>query len=219
MTGRPAGGRRQEPDGPTRSERLLRGTWIVAAFLAVLMGVFVVPIQFIDARDTARAQRIESSDAEAYPVLEIRQRVGSTRTGYVVEEQVATYRSPAGTATVELRSYDSSAVVRDEEGWFAVPVRGGPAEVFVSDDGRTGYLAEDYRLLLDGGYDGLYRAADSWIGGWALVGLGTLTWLSVRRTRRGVTSGRRAVLAPALYCAVAAGLVPLAYGVSLLLDA
>ena len=214
MAGRPDGGRHRDPAGPTRFERLLRGTWISAAFLALLLGVFVVPIQFIDARDTAAAQQIESSGAQPYPVLEVRQKVERTRSGYLVAEQVATYRSPDGTATVELRSYDGSAVVREEEGWFAVPARSGLEEVYVSDDGRRGYLAEDYRLLLDGEFDGLYRVADLWIGGWALVGLGALTALSVRRARRGVTTARRAASAPALYCAGAVGLLALAYGLS-----
>ena len=219
MARRLVGGRHRDPDGPTRFERLLGGTWICAAFLAVLPGVFVVPIQFIDARDTAAAQQIESTGATPYPVLEVRQKVERTRSGFLVAELVATYRSSTGTETVELHSYDSSAVVREEEGWFVVPSRGGPEEVYVTGDGRSGYLGEDYRFLLDGEFDGLYRAADSWIGGWALVGLGALTWLSVRRARRGVTTGRRAALVPALYCAVAAALVPLAYGLSFLLDA
>ena len=198
---------------------MLRRTWGTAAFLALLLGVFVVPIQFIDGRDAALARQIEASGAPPQVVLEVRQEVERARSTYVVDEQVATYRTSSGTATVPLRSYDQSAVVTETEGWVEVPSDGGVREVYVAPDGRNGFLAEDYRLLLGGEYDDLYLVADLWIGGWAFVGLAAVTWLWRLRARRGVTTARRAALVPALYCASAAGLVALAWALSFPLDA
>ena len=208
-------GRHEDPDDArlTDGEAWLRRIWVTATFLALLLGVFVVPIQFADAQHTRLAQQIEREGGESHPVVEVRQKVERLR-GYSVDAQVATYRDGEGTATVRLQGYDQSAVVTEQEGWFVVPPGSGEQRVHVTADGRSGFLAEDYRLVLDGEFDDLYRVADGWIGGWGLVGLATLTVLSVRRFRRRATSARRAALAPALYCAAAAALVALAYGVS-----
>ena len=201
-------------DEPPVFERVLRWTWMTAVGLALLVGVFVVPIQFIDGREAALAEQIESSGAAPYPVLELRQHVDRARGSYTVDELVATYRADSGTQTVSLRGYDQSAVVTEEEGWFDVPPSDGTREVHVAADGSTGFLAEDYRSILDGEFDGLYRVADTWIGGWAVVGLAAVTWLWLRRARRGVTTNRRAALVPALYCGTAAVLVLLLWGLS-----
>jgi hypothetical protein len=210
------GGRHRGPDDdrPTGIERVLRHTWMAAVFLALLVGVFVVPLQFIDTRDATMAQQIDRSNAVPYPVLEVRQKVERFRFSYVVDVEVATYRRGAEVVTARLHGYDSSAVVAEREGWFVVPERGGAREVYVTEDGRTGFLADDYRLVLDGEFDDVYVLADLWIGGWALVGLGALTWLTVQRARRGVTTARQIAVVPALYCTGAAGLVALGYGSS-----
>ena len=210
-----ARGRHADPDDPrpTDGEAWLRRIWVTAAFLALLVGVFVVPIQFADGHHTRLAQQIERDGGDPYPVIEVRQKVDLARS-YSVDAQVATYRDGGGTATVRLHGYDQSAVVTEDEGWFVVPPGRGREQIYVTADGRSGFLAEDYHLVLNGEFDDLYRVADAWIGGWAVVGLTALTVLSVRRFRRRATSARRAALEPALYCAAAVALVSLAYGIS-----
>jgi hypothetical protein len=188
---------------------------MTAAFLAFVLAALVVPIQFVDGHHTRMAEAIEQSGAGPYPVVEVRQLVEEGRTGHVVDAQVADYRTGSGTptATVSLHGYDGSAVVAEAEGWFVVD-GGDDEDVYVTADGRDGFLAADYRLALEGEFDGPYRVADAWIGGWGLVGLVLLTVLSMRRARRGATSTRRALLAPAAYVAVAAVLMASAYGLS-----
>ena len=211
-----ARGRHADPDDrrPTTGEMWLRRVWVTATFLALLLGVFVVPIQFAEAQHTRLAQQIQRDGGESHPVVEVRQKVERSRGSHHVGAQVATYRDEGGTATVRLHGYDQSAVVTEQEGWFVVPPGRGRSQVYVTADGRSGFLAEDYQLLLSGEFDDVYRVADGWIAGWGVVGLTTLTVLSVRRVRRRATSARRAALAPALYCAAAAALVALACGVS-----
>jgi hypothetical protein len=188
---------------------------MTAAFLALLVGVFVVPVQFVDGHQSALAEEIENAGAAPYPVEEVRQKVERARRGiYRIEAQVATYRAGTGTATVRLHGYDSSDLVAREEGWFVAAGRDDRLEVYVTEDGRDGFLSEDYRDALSGDFEGLYPVADAWVAGWAVVGLAALTALSVRRARRGETTPRRAALAPALYCAAAVAVVALAYAVS-----
>jgi hypothetical protein len=214
MARRPASGRSREPQAPARLERVLRRTWITATFLAVFIGVFVLPIQFTEGHHARVAQEIERSGTDAHPVLEVRQKVDGARGRWSVEAQVATYRTEDGTATVRLRGYDQSAVVAREEGWLVAADRADRLEVYVAEDGRSGFLAADYRDALDGEFSGVLLAADLWIGGWAVVGLATLSVLSLRRWGRGVITRRRAALVPALYCAVAIASVALTYGLS-----
>jgi hypothetical protein len=193
----------------------LRAGWITATILAFLVGVFVVPVQFVDGHRAGIANEIERSGAEAYPVLEVRQKVDRGRRGiHTVEMQVATYRSGTGTATVRLHGYDSSEIVESEEGWFVAAGPDDRLEVYVTEDGRNGFLSDDYRPALEGEYDDLYLVADLWIAGWAVVGVGALTASSLRRARRREITARRAALAPAVYCAVAAASVGVAYVVS-----
>ncbi len=192
--------------------------WVTATFFALLPAVIVVPIQFIDARDADMAREIESSGAAPRPVVEIRQKVDRWRTGFSVDEQAVTYRTDRGTASAELHGYDQSAVVREEEGWFVVH-DGDRQYVYVTADGGDGFLAEDFRSALDGEFDDVHRVADIWIGGWALVGFGLLSLLSLGRTRQGSTSGVRAAAPPILYVLGAAAFVGLAYGLSFPLGA
>jgi hypothetical protein len=195
-------------------EMWLRRIWLTAMLLALVPAVFVVPIQFAEAHLTQLAQQIELGGGDPYPVVEIRQKVELSRGSHAIEAQVATYRVDEETATVRLHGYDQSDVVREEEGWLVVPAGSGSALVYVTADGRDGFLARDYRAALEGEFDDLYVVANAWIVGWAGVGLITLTALSVQRSRRGATTPRRAALAPALYCAGAVALVGLAYGFS-----
>lgn len=211
-----ARGRHADPADPrlTDGEMWLRRIWLTATCLALFLGLFVVPIQFADAHHTRLAQQIERQGGEPRPVVEVRQKVERSRGSHTVEAQVATYLVDGTTASVRLHGYDQSVVVEEQAGWFVVPPGSGGQQVYVTADGRSGFLTEDYDLVLNGEFDDLYRVADGWIGGWGGVGLTSLTVLSVRRFRRRATSARRAALALALYCAAAAALVALAYGVS-----
>lgn len=131
-----------------------------------------------------------------------------------MDAQVATYRTEDGTATVRLRGYDQSAVAAREEGWLVAADRADGLQVYVAEDGRSGFLAADYRHALNGEFSGVLLVADLWIVGWAVVGLAALSVLSLRSWGRGAITRRRAALVPALYCAVAIASVGLAYGLS-----
>ncbi|WP_104525149.1 hypothetical protein [Blastococcus atacamensis] len=206
-------------DRSPRVERVLRGVWTGAVMLSLVIGVLAVPIGFIEGRNSGTAAAIESAGTTPRPVVLLRQRVEEDRYGYGVEELLADYRTDDGDVrTAQLHSYGQFRVVREEEGWHLVP-DGAGREVYVTADGRDGFLAEDYREMRRGEDDVVYRVAYAWVGGWAVVGLVALGARSVVRVRRGVITARGAVLAPALHCLGAVALVALGWAVSFPLGA
>ncbi|TFV43958.1 hypothetical protein [Blastococcus sp. TF02A-35] len=208
-----------QDDRPTTAERVLRGVGLTAAVLAFMVGVFVLPIQFIDSRLSAMVEAIDSAGIAPYPALGIEQRVEEDRYGYGVEELVATYRDDDGeVVTAQLHRFGQLRVVREEEGWQVMP--DGPGrEIYVTPDGRDGFLAEDYRDMLRNEDEVIYLAGDAWVAGWAAIGLVALGARSVLRLRRGVVGAGGAALAPALYCLGAVALVALGWAVSFPLGA
>jgi hypothetical protein len=200
---------------PRRREGLLMIAAQVSAVLALAVA-WVLPIQFSDAHHASVARTIAASGDEPYPLLNVRQKVGHHQHGgFTVDAEVADYWTlEGGTATVALHGYDQSAVVAEQEGWFAIPGSSG-GEVYVTGDGQFGMLAADYRSALGGEFDDLYRVADAWVAGWLLVGLGALIGRSAGQVRRGAASVWRAGLTPVLYIAVAVALLAIAYGLSL----
>ncbi|RBY94019.1 hypothetical protein DQ244_01210 [Blastococcus sp. TBT05-19] len=197
-----------------RAERVLRGVCVGAVVLSLMLGVFVIPIQFIDGRLTRMVEAIESSDPAPHPALTLRQRVEEDRYGYGVDELLATYRGDGGEVrTARLHYYGQLRVVREQEGWHEMPVGAG-AEIHLTPDGRDGFLAEDYRERLRNEDDVLYRVADAWIAGWAGLGLVALGARSALRLRRGVVGTRGAVLPAVLYGVGAVALVAVGWAVS-----
>lgn len=202
---------------PPRREGLLLIAAAVSGVVMLAIGAFVVPIRFSDAHHAATARAIEASGSAPYPVIEVRQRVGYFR-GWGVDQEVAEYRTPDGdSATVRLHGYDQSAVAAENEGWISVPGSSGD-EVYISSDGRFGMLAADYRATLRGEFDGPYRVADAWVGGWVLLGLAALAVRASSQVRRGAATAWRAVLTPAVYAGGAVALLAVAYVLSFLIS-